>query len=166
MLRLLEDFFARAYGRKLVAMEMLKLGMRVDKEGTIYFGNIEVPPAKIARALNLDRRVVIETAKDISKDPKLLQIFCRLQPRAFLADAARALGCDSVEIRADAKSKNIVSSVTKVLSENSILIRQIVTDDPYIFPDPVLTIIIDGRLSPIVIRKLRALPFADSIAIK
>lgn len=166
MLKLLEDFFSRAHGRKLVATEFLKLGMRVGAEGTIYFGSIEVPPAKIARALNVDRRVVIEAAKDIAADPKLLQIFYRLQPRAFLGDAAKELGCDALIIRAEAKKKNIVSSVTKVLSENNILIRQIVTDDPYIYPDPVLTIIIDGHLSPKVIKKLKELPFADSITMK
>lgn len=166
MLKLLEDFFSRAHGRKLVATEMLKLGMRVGSDATIYFGNIEIPPAKIARALKVDRRVVIQTAKDIASDTKLLQIFFRLQPRAFIGDAAKELGCDALIIRAEAKKRNIVSSVTKVLSENNILIRQIVTDDPYIYPDPVLTIVIDGHLNPAVIKKLKELPFADSITVK
>jgi len=166
MLKLLEDFFSRAHGRRLVATEMLKCGMRVGSNAAIYFGSIEVPPAKIARALNVDRRVVIQTAKDIAADARLLQIFYRLQPRAFIGDAAKELGCDALIIRAEAKKKNIVSSVARVLSENSILIRQIVTDDPYIYPDPVLTIVIDGHLNPKVIKKLKELPFADSITIK
>lgn len=166
MLKLLEDFFIRAHGRRIVAAEMLRLGMRVDATGRIYFGKIEAPPAKIARALGVDRRVVIETARDISKDSRLLQIFSRLQPRAFIADAAKSLGCDAIVIHAEAKKKNIVSAVASVLSANGMLIRQIVTDDPYIYPDPVLTIIVDGRLSPAVIRKLKELPFADSITIK
>ncbi|MBS3069004.1 hypothetical protein J4441_01430 [Candidatus Micrarchaeota archaeon] len=166
MLKLLEDFFARAHGRKIVAAEMLRLGMRVDPNGRIYFGSIETPPAKIARALGIDRRVVIETAKDIAEDARLLQIFSRLQPRAFIADAAKSLGCDAIIIRAEAKKKDIVYSVTKVLSQERVLIRQIVTDDPYIYPDPVLTIIIDGHLRPQVIKKLRELSFADSITIK
>ncbi len=166
MLDIFEKFFQNARGRKLVATEFLRLGLKVNAKGKIYVGNIEVPPAKIARALNVDRRVVIETAKAIAKDDKLLQIFYRLESRAFIGNAAKELGFDVVEIRADPKAKGIVAGVTKVLADEGILIRQVISDDPELFPDPVLTIIIDGKLHAKVIKKLKELRFAEAILIK
>lgn len=166
MLKILEKFFEHARGRKIVAMEFLRLGLKVDGSGRIYVGTIELPPAKIARALDVDRRVVIETAKAIANDDKLLQIFYKLEPRAFIANAAKDLGFDAIEIRANPKGKGIVAAVTKILADEGIVIRQVISDDPDLFPEPVLSIIIDGRLTPRVIKKLKELPFAEGILIK
>ncbi len=166
MLEMLESFFRNARGRKQVATEFLRLGLKVDGEGGIYVGNIELAPAKIARALGVDRRVVIDTARAIAKDPKLLRIFYRLEPRAFMGNAAKELGFDTVEIRADPKGKGIVAAVTGILADEGVVIRQIITDDPDLFPDPVLTIIIDGKLNARAIKKLKGLEFAESILIR
>jgi predicted regulator of amino acid metabolism with ACT domain len=166
MLKLLESFFEKARGRKLVAMEFLRLGLRVDGLGKIYFGKVEIQPAKIGRALGVDRRVVIETAKAIAHDDGLLPIFYRLEPRAFIGNAAKALGFDTIEIHADPRKKGIVAGVTKVLAGEGIAIRQIISDDPDLFPEPVLTIIIDGKLEAGVIKKLKELTFADSISVR
>ena len=166
MLDILEKFFDRAHGRRAVATEFLKMGIRVDGKGVIFLGNIELPPAKIARALNLDRRVVIQTAKEISQDDKLLMIFYHLQPRTFLGQAAKELGYDTIELRANPKAYGIVAQVTTILAEEKTVIRQIVSDDPDLFPDPVLTIIIDGKLKPKTIEKIKQLPFTESILIK
>src|SRR3989338_11322577 len=166
MLGLLEKFFENARGRKLVAIEFLRLGLKIEGRGKIYVGTIELPPAKIARALDVDRRVVIDTAKAIANDDKLLQIFYRLEPRAFIANAAKELGFDAIEIRANPKGKGIVAVVTTLLADEGIVIRQIISDDPDLFPDPVLSIIIDGKLSAKVIKKLKELKFAESILIK
>jgi predicted regulator of amino acid metabolism with ACT domain len=166
MLDILEKFFEHARGRKLVATELLRLGLKVDAEGKIYVGSIELPPAKIARALSVDRRVVIETAKAIANDDKLLQIFYRLESRAFMGNAAKELGFDVIEIRADPKRKGIVAAVTKILADSGIVIRQIISDDPDLYPDPVLTIIIDGSLDAKTIKKIKELEFAQAIMIK
>ena len=114
----------------------------------------------------MDRRVVIETAKAITKDDKLFHIFYKLEPRAFIGNAAKELGFDVIELRADPKKKGIVAGVTKVLADNNIVIRQVISDDPDLFPDPVLTIIIDGKLNANIIKKLRELDFAESILIR
>lgn len=166
MLKMLEKFFENARGRRLVAIEFLRLGLKVDGRGRIFVGKIELPPAKIGRALGVDRRVVIETAKAIADDDRLIQIFYKLEPRAFMGNAAREFGFDTIELRADPKKKGIVATVTKILAENRVNIRQIITDDPDLFPDPILTIIIDGRLNAKVIKKIKQLDFAKSITIK
>ena len=64
MLEIIEQFFKNARGRQLVSTSFLQLGLKVDTKGKILVGSIEIPPAKIARALGVDRRVVIDTAKD------------------------------------------------------------------------------------------------------
>ena len=166
MLKLLESFFENARGRKLVAMEFLRLGLRVDSSGKIYVGMVEIQPAKIGRALGVDRRVVIETAKSIADDDELLPIFYRLEPRAFIGNAAKALGFDTIEIHANPKKKGIVAGVTKVLADEGITIRQVISDDPDLFPEPVLTIIIDGKLEATVIKRLKELKFAESISVR
>lgn len=166
MINILDKLFDNARGRKIVATEFLRLGLRVDAEGRIYAGGIELPPAKIARALGVDRRVVIETAKAIADDDRLLHVFYKLEPRAFIGNSAKELGLDTVEIRADPKKKGVVAEVTRVLAEEGVLIRQIISDDPDLFPDPVLTIIINGKLKASAIKRLKELPFATAVSIK
>ena len=166
MLDVLEKFFKNARAKQVVAFEFLRLGLKVDSKGNIFAGNIEVAPVKIARALNVDRRVVIETARAIASDEKLLHIFFKLEPRAFIGNAAKEFGFDSIEIRADAKKKGIVAAVTKLLAEEGVVIRQIVTDDPELYPDPVLTIVIDGRLNSKLIKELKELDFAEKVMLK
>lgn len=166
MKKLIENFFENARGKKLVVTEFLRLGLRVGGKGKIYVGNIEVAPAKIGRALGVDRRVVIETAKSIAEDDKLLQIFYKLESRAFIGNAAKELGFETIEIRADPNKKGVAAKVSGILADTGIVIRQIISDDPDIFPDPVLTIIIDGKLSGSIIKKLKELSFAESITIK
>ena len=165
MLKWLEEFFEKSRAKKLL-QRSLKSGFRVDESGKIFVGLIELPPAKIARALNVDRRVVIQTAKEISENEQLLAVFRNLEPRAFLGNAARQLGFDAIEIRAEAKKRGIVAVVAKILADDKITIRQITADDPQLFPDPVMTIIVDGKLKAGTLRKLRELPVAKSILIK
>ena len=166
MLEILETFFKNARGRQLVATTFLRLGLKVDGKGKIYVESIEIPPAKIARALGVDRRVVIDTAKDIAADDKLFQIFSRLESRAFVGSVAKELGFDTIQMRADPKKKGIVARVATVLANNDVSIRQLISDDPDLFPDPVLTIIIDGKIPVDAIKKLRELEFADAIMIR
>ncbi len=166
MLELLEKFFENAHAKKIVAIEFLRLGLRVDRKGNIFADKIEVQPAKIARALGIDRRVVIDTAKSIGSDEKLLQIFHHLQPRALFGGVGKELGFDVLEIRADPKEKGIVAKITSLLFESNMSIRQIIADDPELFPDPVLTIVVDGKLSAKTLKQLKEMPFAQSIQVK
>jgi hypothetical protein len=165
MLAALEEYFEKKPARKSVAVEMLRLGLRVDGKGRIYAGKIEVPPSKISRAIGVDRRVVIDTARDISLDDELYRIFFNLEPRAFLGGVAKGLGLSMIILRADPHRKGVIARVTGILSESGVLIRQLISDDPDIFPDPVLTIIIDGKLDSKVLESLRSLEFAESITI-
>lgn len=166
MYGVLEEFFENAHARKLVAVEFLRLGLKVNSRGNVFSGQIQLSPVKIARALGVDRRVVIDTAKDIAGNEKLFQIFFRLESRAFLGNAAKELGLDSIEIRANPKEKGVVAVVAKILADQGMTIRQIIADDPDLFPDPVLSIVLDEKLDAQTIKKIKDLPFAQSVTIK
>lgn len=165
MWKSIEKHFARRSAGRLVVEAFLRYGMAVHNDGSIYCGPFEMAPAKIGRALGVDRRVVIATAAQIAAHEDLISIFARLQPRAYVGDVASKLGFDCIEISADAHASGIVSDVTRILSEYKVTIRQIIADDPDLFPEPKLSIVIDGRMSLKALQALRRLPSAEKIAI-
>ena len=162
----LEKFFEGQRARRVVAEAMLRYGLRVDTSGKIYCNKIEIAPAKMARALGVDRRVVIDTAEEIVENDFLFDIFHSLEPRSNIVHAAKVLGLDSIEIRANPRRIGVVAAVTKILAKNKIGIRQIIADDADLFPDPILTIIVDGKLSGKVIEEIRKLKHAEQITLK
>jgi len=162
----LEKFFEGQRARRIVAEAMLRYGLRVGTQGKIYCHKIEIAPAKMARALGVDRRVVIETANEIADNDFLFEIFHSLEPRSNIARAAKAMNCDVIEIHANPRRAGIVSAITSILSKNKITIRQIIADDADMYPNPVLTIMVDGKLSGNVIEKIRRLKHAEQIILR
>ena len=166
MYKALEKAFEESPGKKKVAEAMLRYGLRVDGEGRIFCAEIELSPAKMARALGVDRRVVIETGKMIAADDELYGIFSQLLPTAFIGKAASKLGFESIEIRAEPHQKGIVARVSAIVAERGIGIRQIVADDPDIYPEPKLTLILEKRLAGATIDKLRKAEGVKEIIIR
>ncbi|MFH2106635.1 MAG: regulator [Candidatus Micrarchaeota archaeon] len=157
MYQFLEDVFVHFPQRRKVAEVMLRYGLRIDENGNIFCGEIEIAPAKFARGINTDRRVVIETAKMIAKYEELYQIFSNLKPTAYIRGAAKQLGFEVLEIHADPHAAGIVSKVTELIAQAKIPIRQIVTDDPDIYPEPKLTIVLGKKMSGNLIAKLKSI---------
>lgn len=155
MYKKIEDAFLGFPGRRKVVEAMLRYGLRVDEKGRIYCAEIEMPPAKIGRALGVDRRVVIETAKGIAKDRELYGIFSSLRPTAFVGGAARKLGFEVLEIEADPNMKGIIKDVSALIADAGITIRQIVADDPDIYPNPKLTVVLERALPGSAVEKLK-----------
>lgn len=155
MYKRIENAFLGFPSRKIVVEAILKYGLRVDEEGGIFCAEIEIAPAKMAKALGMDRRVVIETAKQIAKNRELYGIFSELRPTAFVAGAARKLGFEVLEIEAEPHEKGIVKEVASLIADAGISIRQIVADDPDIYPNPKLTIVLEKALPGSAIEKLR-----------
>ena len=157
MFPILEDAFLRYPMRRKVAELLLRHGLRVDKESRVFCGEIEISPVKIARALDADRRVVIETAEMIANVPELFAIFNGLVPKAFIKGVAKNLGFEVLEIEAEPHAVGIASAVTAIIAEAGVSIRQIVTDDPDIYPNPTMTIILEKRLPGKALIKIREL---------
>ncbi len=166
MFKSIEKYFARRSAGRKVVEAFLRYGLAVHSDGEVYCGPIQMAPAKIGRALGVDRRVVIDTAHQIAAHEALLDIFARLQPRADIGESAAKLGFDSIEISADAHAAGIVAQVTRVLAGHKVRIRQAIADDPDLFPEPKLSIVIDGKLSTRVLQALRRLPVTQKITIR
>jgi uncharacterized protein len=166
MYAILEEAFTPYPMRKKVADLLLRQGLRVDAEAVVYCGQIEISPAKVARALGIDRRVVIETAQMIAGNRELLEIFSGLYPTAFIRGIARTLGFEVLEIEADPHAVGIVSTATNIIASAKISIRQVVADDPDIFPNPRLCIIIEKKLPGHVLSKLREMKGIRRITIE
>jgi hypothetical protein len=138
-----------------VARTFIELGLSVKEDGKIYCGPVEMAESKIARALDVDRRVVRETATLIAGDEMLAPIFMKLRPAGpFLADIAKFLGYMVIEIYADPSSIGILASASSIISGEGISIRQAVADDPDLIPEPKLTIVADREVSGVALEKI------------
>jgi hypothetical protein len=166
MYKMLEKAFADSPGKRKVVEALLKYGLRVEEKGSISCAEIELSPAKMARALGVDRRVVIETGQMIARDDELYGIFSQLLPTAFIGRVADKLGFESIEIRAEPHQKGIVAKAATVVSDAGIAIRQIVADDPDIYPEPKLTLILEKRLEGATIDRLRRIKGVKEIVIR
>jgi predicted regulator of amino acid metabolism with ACT domain len=157
MWRYLEKHFSGQRAKLKVVSAMLRLGLRVDSKGRVYCGQIEIAPAKFARAVGVDRRVVSEAASGIASDSELLSIFSRLQPTADVSGAAKLLGNDVIEIDADPNTVGLVSSVSAILARHKVGIRQIIADDPDLCPEPKMHVVADGRIPQKALSEMRKL---------
>ena len=165
MLRYVEEFFAGSRAKLKVVPSLLRLGIRIERQGKLYCDQIELAPAKVARALSVDRRVVIETAKEIASDPELFPVFSDLLPIANVAKAAKFFGHNVIEIAADPNSVGVVGRVAGVLGKHKVKIRQIIADDPDLYPEPALRVVVDGKLPQKALADLRRLGL-ESISLK
>ena len=157
MLQYLEERFAGQRAKLRVVTTMLRLGIRVDGKGRLYCDSIGLAPAKMGRAIGVDRRVVIETAREIAADPKLFEIFSSLFPISNVSRAAKHFGHDVVEIDADPNTVGLTAKVAAVLARHKVGIRQIITDDPDLYPEPKMMVVVQGKLPRKAVDDLRSL---------
>jgi hypothetical protein len=150
----IEQYFRSSPKRREVASHMLMLGLSCNDELKVFCQDIEVPVKKIADTLGIDRRVITETIRDIMADDTLRGVFTELNPRAFLRDAAGALDLGVVEIEAVSETVGIVAGVSSIIAAEGLSIRQVVADDPDLFPSPKLTIITDRKMPPHLLEKI------------
>lgn len=132
---------------------IIELGLYVKEDGGIYCGSIQIPPTKVARACNVDRRVVNTTIQQIIDSTEIRDIFFNIRPAGpFFRNIAKHFGFGVVEVIADPKTTGIIAKATSLIAEEGISIRQILADDPELYPNPKLTIIteraIPGKLIP------------------
>ncbi|MFA6907920.1 MAG: hypothetical protein WC263_03760 [Candidatus Micrarchaeia archaeon] len=157
MLQYLEERFAGKRAALRVISTMLRIGVRVDGRGRLFCDKIELAPAKMGRAIGVDRRVVIETAREVAADPKLLSIFSSLFPIANVSHAAKYFGHDVIEIDADPNTTGLTAKVTSILAKHKVGIRQIIADDPDLYPEPKMMVVAEGKLPRKAVDELRAL---------
>lgn len=149
-----------------VARVLLKYGIRVE-EGRAYCGNIEQNDSALGRAAGVDRRVVRSTLQRISATPELDRIFSKLQSMLSMSDLAPEIGCSSIVIvPTDAKMPGILADITSTLYDGGMSVRQAIVDDSGDRENSVLLVVVDGKIPPEIIPKLKSCRGVSSIVIK
>ncbi len=162
----IKEQFARQVVRPIVVRKMIECGMRVSDDEKIYVGDVEVDYSAIARAVDVDRRVVKQTAEQIRKNRYLYSIFSKTRPMgASLVDLVSVLGYSALIIEADPKSPGVMAGVVEILSRHGMIVRQATADDPEMVPDAKMTLVIEGQLSGKVLEELNGLKNIKSLKI-
>jgi hypothetical protein len=142
-----KKYFESQPERLKVARVLIENGLAV-RNGKIYLNEIEVPPVRIARAAEVDRRTVVETLKAIGSDRGLRLIFQDIRSAGHsLKEIAKHLNLGVVEITpVDAKTPGILARSAMILAKNGLSIRQAIVDDPELSPEPKLTLIVEKKI--------------------
>jgi hypothetical protein len=147
--------YLEGYPERLkVARVLVENGLSV-RNGGIYLNEIEVPPVRIARVAEVDRRTVNETLTAINANRELRLIFESLRSAGHsLKEVAKHLDLGVVEITpVDAKIPGILANCAVILANNGLSIRQAIVDDPELSPEPKLSFIVEKKIPGELIQK-------------
>ena len=93
--------------------------------GRVYSGDVEVADVALARAADVDRRIVRAAVETIDSEEELRKVFSALMPTAMLKNVAPVMGWSCIEIiPSDAHSPGILADVTGVIAQAGISVRQ------------------------------------------
>lgn len=152
----IQKLFEKYPAQEKVVQLLLERGFQVNAKGKVVSGSIEIPHVQIGREAGVDRRVVDATAKHIIEDETLFDFFKNVRSIPFLADVASHLNLGVIIIIPDdGAGIGIIASVTDVISNAGLSIRQAVSDDPYFNDAPRLTIITDQKIPGHVVEMIR-----------
>jgi len=150
-----------------IARLMVLNGIRLDRSGRFYVGDIAIPDISIARAAGVDRRAVRETAKFILSSPQLMSIFGKIKPSgSSLVEVAKELGFSVLIIESDPHESGVIADVSSVIAKNKVVIRQALADDPDLVPEPKLTLVMEGSLPSSAIDEIRKLSCVKSLKLQ
>ncbi|MEF8813231.1 MAG: amino acid-binding protein [Halovenus sp.] len=156
--------FSDSPSQQRVIRLLLERGFSVNDEGRVVSGGIEIPNTGIAREVDVDRRVVDATTDAILADETLRPIFQNISAIPSLMDLAPVLDLTvlTVAVR-DAEEAGIVATVTGLVADHDISIRQVISEDPEFTDEPLLYLITDTDLPGDLITDIRDLAFVQRI---
>jgi predicted regulator of amino acid metabolism with ACT domain len=162
---LLTKYFQRYPAQSRVAQTLLMHGFSVKEDG-IYSGDIAIPDTSLARATNVDRRIIRATIETIRREPELREVYSRLHSTCHLKDAAPILHWGVIEIvPSDPHKPGILAFVAKVISDRGISIRQAIVDDPELAEEPRLYVVTENPIPLDVIGEIKSGPGIKSVVI-
>ena len=166
MWSVIKEKFKNHPAQEKVMRLLLERGFQINAQGRVVSGNIEIAHTQIANEISVDRRVVDATCEAILKDTTLGQIFNNVRTIPFLRDVAQYLGLGVVIITPeDAARKGLLGAVATEVAEHGNIIRQAVSDDPYLTENPKLTIIIEGKVSGGLVKALTSIKGVQSVTV-
>ena len=157
--------FDRYPSQKNVVQVMLRLGLSV-KDNKAYCGNVEITDSALARAADVDRRVVRSTIERIMATPDLIQKFSKLRSMCLLSDIAPEIGCSTLEIiPTNAQIPGILADVTRTIFEAGVSLRQAVIDESS-ESGPKLIVVMEGQLPATFIPRIKMCRGVDSVILR
>jgi predicted regulator of amino acid metabolism with ACT domain len=155
MWRQIAKYFNKYPRRKKLAQKLLEYGLKVQNN-KIFCGEIELSNSKIARAFDIDRRIITSTILTITQKTELKQVYSRLNPTCHLKDVASNLKLGVIEIiPEDPSLPGILADIAKIVANAKLSIRQAVVDDFELSDEPRLFIITEKQVPGILIPKIR-----------
>jgi uncharacterized protein len=156
--------FSRQVVRPDIVKKMIECGMRVSEDSKIYVDDVEVDYSAVARAVDVDRRVVKQTVEQIRRNRYLYSIFSKTRPLGTsLVDLVSQLGYSAVVVEADPRSPGVMAGVAEILSRHGMVVRQALADDPDMVPEAKMTLVVAGQLTGQAIEELNGLKSVRSI---
>ena len=153
---LLTRYFQRFPAQSRVAQTLLVHGFRVADDG-VYSGDVAISDTALARACNVDRRIISAPVDTIRREPDLQRVYSRLLPACLLKDAAPIMKWGVLEVLVgDAHEPGILAHVAQVMASRGISIRQAIVDDPDLVEEPRLYVITEQPVPLDVIAEIRA----------
>ena len=155
MWRKIAKYFNKFPKRKKLAQKLLEYGLTV-RNNKIYCGEIELSDSKIARAFNVDRRIITSTIKTIMEGKDLKRVFSKLKPTCHLKDVAPEMNWSVIEIiPEDPSMPGILANVSSVIADANISIRQAIVDDFELSEEPKLFIVVEKQMPGKLILKIK-----------
>lgn len=156
--------FEGSPSQQAVIRLLLERGFSVNDEGRVVSGTIEIPNTQIAREIDVDRRVVDSTTNAILADEELRRIFQNITHIPSLMDLAPVLDLSVLTVAVTAANETgILATVTGIISEHDISIRQAVSEDPEFTNEPRLHVVTDQPLPGDVLHQIHALDFVQKL---
>ena len=158
-------YFNKYPKRKKLARKLLEYGLKI-RDDRIYCGEIELSDSKIARAFDMDRRIIVETIQTINENEELRKIFSKLMPTCNLKDVAPEMDWGVIEIiPSNASKPGILANVSKIIADAKISIRQSIVDDFEFTEEPRLFIVTETQVPGTLIQKFRAIDGVKGVVV-
>ncbi|WP_336135045.1 amino acid-binding protein [Natronomonas amylolytica] len=159
--------FEDSPSQQAVIRLLLERGFSVNDEGRVVSGGIEIPNTGIAREIDVDRRVVDATTDAILADDELRRIFQNISAIPSLMDLAPVLDLNVLTVGpTDADQPGIVATITGMLADDGISIRQTISEDPEFTDEPKLYIITEEPIPGELLNEIRDLEFVRKIELE
>jgi predicted regulator of amino acid metabolism with ACT domain len=165
MWKQIAKYFNRYPKQRKLAQKLLEYGLKI-KDNKVYCGKIELADSKIARAFDVDRRIITSTIETISNKSDLQKVFSKLRPTCDLKDVAPDMNLGVIEIiPEDPSMPGILADVAKEVADARISIRQAIVDDFEFSEEPRLFIVTEKQVPGILIPKIRKIKGVKAVVI-
>lgn len=161
----IDEKFEKYPTQRKVVYSLLTYGLKI-KNNKIFCDNIEISDSKFARAIGIDRKVVLSTIKALKNDPELERLFSHLIPTCSLQEAAPLVGGGVLEIiPEDPSTSGIIANVSSVLAKEKISIRQAIGNDYALLKEPRFYIITEQPVPVSLLKKIKKIKGVKGISI-